>query len=150
MDSNQLEEEESFDISLFRNGLHNNIHIGPQSITTITIRDDDSKVDSKTCFSIPSPDGVTVILSAAVEVGLTQTNYRVEEGGTLTEIVCAKVFGENGECIVPLPFFVVFTTSDGRGKTFCALSSIIHNPFWCAGICLTSYSQLIHLKTALL
>ena len=85
-----------------------------------------------------------------MEVGLTQTNYRVEEGGTLTEIVCAKVFGENGECIVPLPFFVVFTTNDGRGKTFCGLSSIIHNVFLCAGICLTSYSQLIHLKTTLL
>ena len=52
---------------------------------------------------------------------------------TLTEIVCAKVFGENGECIVPLPFFVAFTTSDGRGKTFCGLSCIIHNLFCVLG-----------------
>ena len=50
VDSNQLEEEESFDISLLRNGLNINIHIGPQSITTITIQDDDSKLDSKACF----------------------------------------------------------------------------------------------------
>ena len=56
VDSNQLEEEESFDISLFKNGLHNNIYIGPQSITSITIRDDDSKLDSKVWFSVPSPD----------------------------------------------------------------------------------------------
>ena len=42
VDSNQLEDDETFDISLFRYGLDSDIIIGQQS-TTITILDDDSK-----------------------------------------------------------------------------------------------------------
>ena len=45
VNSNQLEDEESFDMSLFRNGLTNNIRIGSRRIATITIQDDDSKFD---------------------------------------------------------------------------------------------------------
>ena len=43
VDSNQLEGAESFDISLFRDGLNSDIIIG-QGLTTITILDDDSKL----------------------------------------------------------------------------------------------------------
>ena len=43
VDSNQLEEDESFYISLFRDGLNSDITIG-QGLTTITILDDDSKL----------------------------------------------------------------------------------------------------------
>ena len=43
LDSNQLEDEEIFDISLFKNGLTDNIRIGSWRIATIMIRDDDSK-----------------------------------------------------------------------------------------------------------
>ena len=43
VDSNQLEGTESFDISLFRDGLNSDITIG-QQLTTITILDDDSKL----------------------------------------------------------------------------------------------------------
>ena len=45
VDSNQLESDESFDISLYRNGLDSDITIG-QQLTTITITDDDSKLYS--------------------------------------------------------------------------------------------------------
>ena len=41
--SKNLEEDENFQIILFRNGLDNHIIIGTQSITTVTILDDDSK-----------------------------------------------------------------------------------------------------------
>ena len=43
VDSNQLEDEESFEVSLFKNGLTDNIRIGSRRIAKITIRDDDSK-----------------------------------------------------------------------------------------------------------
>ena len=43
VDSNQLEAAESFDISLFRDGLNSDITIG-QGLMTITILDDDSKL----------------------------------------------------------------------------------------------------------
>ena len=42
VDSNQLEDDETFYISLFGNGLDSDITIG-QQLTTITILDDDSK-----------------------------------------------------------------------------------------------------------
>ena len=45
VDSNQLEEAESFDVSLFRFGFSSDITIG-QGLTTITILDDDSKLQN--------------------------------------------------------------------------------------------------------
>ena len=46
VDTKEVEEEESFDISLVRNnGLDPLIQIGPRSTTTVTIRDDDSKLE---------------------------------------------------------------------------------------------------------
>ena len=53
---------------------------------------------------------------------LTKAEYRVEEGQTLTETVCVKLFQENGDCIVPFSFLVIFNTRDGSGKewkSFC-------------------------------
>ena len=47
MDNNQLEEDEVFDISLFRNALDRDIMLGLQN-ATITIIDDDSKVECET------------------------------------------------------------------------------------------------------
>ena len=51
VDSDEVEEEESFYIRLFRNGLTDNIHIGHQRMATITIRDDDSQFDGEVLFT---------------------------------------------------------------------------------------------------
>ena len=46
VDSNQLEDQESFEISLFKNGLTDSIRIGSRKIATVAIRDDDSKLNN--------------------------------------------------------------------------------------------------------
>ena len=51
VDSDEVEEEESFYIRLFRNGFTDNIHIGHQRMATITIRDDDSQFDGEVFFT---------------------------------------------------------------------------------------------------
>ena len=111
MDSNQVEEEESFDISLFRNGLNSHIKIGRWSNTTVTILDDDSKLEILMCCHMTN--GVP---STAAVFGLTQPEYRVEEGQTLTATVCVGLLEESGDCVVPFPIHVIFNTRDGSGK----------------------------------
>ena len=50
VDSNQVEEEEDFYISLMRNDqLDPLIKIGPRNKTRVTIRDDDSKLERVMC-----------------------------------------------------------------------------------------------------
>ena len=67
MDSNQLEDEESFEVSLFRNGLTDNIRIGSRKIARITIRDDDSRfyINSVVCIPTPllRPEKITLTIS---------------------------------------------------------------------------------------
>ena len=65
VDSNQLEDQESFEISLFRNGLTDNIRIGSQKIATVTIRDDDSKSNNNSEV-ILTPHTVNTNLSAVL------------------------------------------------------------------------------------
>ncbi|CAI8041944.1 Extracellular matrix protein FRAS1, partial [Geodia barretti] len=88
VDTKEVEEEESFDISLVRNnGLDPLIQIGTRSTTTVTIRDDDTAT-----------------------FGLTEAEYRVEEGQTLTETVCVELLEGSGDCVVPFSINVIFNT----------------------------------------
>ena len=50
VDNDQLEEDEVFDISLFRNGLDRDILLGLRT-ATITITDDDSEIECKNNYS---------------------------------------------------------------------------------------------------
>ena len=54
--------------------------------------------------------------STAATFGLTQAQYRAEEGQTLTETVCVGLLEESGECVVPFSINVIFNTRDGSGK----------------------------------
>ena len=45
---------------------------------------------------------------------LTEDVYHVEESDPVR--VCAKLVGENGNCIVPFDFVVIFSTIDGSGN----------------------------------
>ena len=65
VDSNQLEDQESFEISLFRSGLTDNIRIGSRKIATVTIRDDDSKLNNNSEV-ILTPHTVNANLSAVL------------------------------------------------------------------------------------
>ena len=48
--------------------------------------------------------------------GLTQAEYRVEEGQTLTDMVCVGLLEESGDCVVPFSINVTFNSRDGSGK----------------------------------
>ena len=48
--------------------------------------------------------------------GLTQAQYRVEEGQTLTDTVCVELLEESGECVVSFSINVIFNSRDGSGK----------------------------------
>ena len=48
--------------------------------------------------------------------GLSQAEYRVEEGQTLTETVCVGLSEESEECVVPFPTLFILNTRDGSGK----------------------------------
>ena len=48
--------------------------------------------------------------------GLTQAEYRVEEGQTLIDTVCVGLLEESGECVVPFPTLFIFNTRDISGK----------------------------------
>ena len=47
---------------------------------------------------------------------MTQAEYRVEEGQTLTETVCVGLSEESGDCVVPFPILFIFKSEDGSGK----------------------------------
>ena len=49
-----------------------------------------------------------------VNVELTEDVYHVEESDPVR--VCAKLVGENGHCIVPFVFIVIFSTIDGSNN----------------------------------
>ena len=49
-----------------------------------------------------------------VNVELTEDVYHVEESDPVR--VCAKLVGENGNCIVPFNFLVIFSTTNGTGS----------------------------------
>ena len=54
--------------------------------------------------------------STAAAFGLTEAQYRVEEGQTLTETVCVELLEKSGECVVPFSINVIFNSRDGSGK----------------------------------
>ena len=68
---------------------------------------------------VASEQVIQSIVIAGVQVELTEATYQGEEGDPIR--VCAKLVGENGNCIVPFDFLVIFSTTDGtgskRGKT---------------------------------
>ena len=45
---------------------------------------------------------------------LTEATYQGEEGDPIR--VCAKLVSENGNCIVPFDFLVIFSTTNGTGS----------------------------------
>ncbi|CAI8026694.1 FRAS1-related extracellular matrix protein 2 [Geodia barretti] len=90
VDTKEVEEEEDFDISLMRNDqLDPLIKIGSRNKTSVTIIDDDTAT-----------------------FGLTEAEYRVDEGHTLTETVCVELLEESGDCVVPFSINVIFNTRD--------------------------------------
>ncbi|CAI8026684.1 FRAS1-related extracellular matrix protein 2 [Geodia barretti] len=90
VDTKEVEEEEDFDISLMRNDqLDPLIKIGSRNKTSVTIIDDDTAT-----------------------FGLTEAEYRVEEGQTLTETVCVELLEKSGDCVVPFSIKVIFNTRD--------------------------------------
>ena len=112
VDTRKVEEEEDFYISLMRNDqLDPLIKIGSRNKTRVTIRDDDSKLERVLCCHLTN-----WVPSTAARFGLTEAEYRVEEGQTLTETVCVGLLEESGECVVPFSINVIFNSRDGSGK----------------------------------
>ena len=52
-------------------------------------------------------------VSAVVEIGLVQAQYMVYENSGGIQ-VCAAIVG-NGDCLIPFPIFLNFSTEDGTG-----------------------------------
>ena len=63
---------------------------------------------------VASEQVIQSIVIAGVQVELTEATYQGEEGDPIR--VCAKLVGENGNCIVPFDFLVIFSTTDGTGS----------------------------------
>ena len=113
VDTKEVEEEEDFDISLMRNDqLDPLIKIGSRNKTSVTIIDDDSKLEKLMCCC----HMINCFPSTAATFGLTEAEYRVEEGQTLTETVCVELLEESGDCVVPFSINVIFNTRDISGK----------------------------------
>ena len=53
---------------------------------------------------------------------LTESMYQGEEGDQMR--VCAKLVGDDGNCIVPFDFLVIFSTTNGTGNK---TGKTIHN-----------------------
>ena len=54
--------------------------------------------------------------STVATFGLTEAEYRVEEGQTLAETVCVELLEKSGDCVVPFSIKVIFNTRDISGK----------------------------------
>ena len=63
---------------------------------------------------VASEQVIQSIVIAGVQVELTEATYQGEEGDPIR--VCAKLVSENGNCIVPFDFLVIFSTTDGTGS----------------------------------
>ena len=117
-DDNIVEEREYFNVSLGRTAdLDDRVQLR-QASTTIFILDDDSTM-LHIVFNVMLcvVDDITNCFPSAVATfGLTEAEYRVEEGQTLTETVCVELLEENGDCVVPFPINVIFNTRDMSGK----------------------------------